>query len=226
MNTNLHYFEWINLPEHTEQLAHMSGHMTAKTIGMKRWFSVVDLAAIFGLPDQLDPNAALMVDIGGSVGHDILAFENAHEGRFPGKLVLEDLPLVVSTAALPSSSSIEVVAHDFFTPQPVQGAKAYYLHMVLHDWPDDKCREILLNIIPALKKGYSKILINDAVIPAKGAGWQETGIDLIMMVCHAATERTEKHWHELLESVGLKIAKIWDCEGSPEKVVEAVLAYE
>lgn len=33
---------------------------------------------------------------------------------------------------------VEMMAHDFFTPQPVQNAKYYYLRTVLHDWADDK----------------------------------------------------------------------------------------
>lgn len=224
-STQLHYFEWLNLPENTQKLANFNGHMTAKNIGMKHWFSVVDLSSVFGPPEQLNPDTVLLVDIGGNVGHDLIALESTVLQAYPGKLVLQDLPQVVKNAKLPSSSKIEVLPHDFFQPEYIEGAKAYYLHMVLHDWPDDKCREILQNIIPAMKKDYSKILINDAVIPAQGAGWQETGIDMMMMTVHSAIERTEQHWERLLKSVGLKITKIWNCEGSPEKLIEAELPH-
>jgi len=47
---------------------------------------------------------------------------------------------------------------------------------------------------------------------------------MLMMVCHASTERREKQWRALIESAGLKICKIWDCDGEPEKLIEVELA--
>lgn len=70
---------------------HSNNHMTAKTIGMKRWFSVVDIPAIFGCLEQLNRDAALIVDIGGSVTHNILAFEDEQVKPMRGKLCLLDL---------------------------------------------------------------------------------------------------------------------------------------
>jgi hypothetical protein len=115
------------------------------------------------------------------------------------------------------------VAHDFFTPQPIVGAKAYYLKMVLHDWPDSEAAKILANIKPAMKKGHSKILINEIVIPEEGANWFATSVDYLMLVTHSAAERREQNWRDLVESVGLKITKIWDCGEAPEKLIEVEL---
>lgn len=72
--------------------------------------------------------------------------------------------------------------------------------------------------------GYSKILINENVVPDRGAHWQATSLDFIMMIDLAAKERTEKQWHSLIESVGLKITKIWTRIDSAESLIECDLA--
>jgi hypothetical protein len=41
-----------------------------------------------------------------------------------------------------------------------------------------------------------------------------------MLSVHAARERTESDWAELVGDVGLKITKIWPCNGEPEKIIE------
>lgn len=98
------------------------------------------------------------------------------------------------------------------------------MHSVLHDWNDDNCRKILSNIVPAMKRGYSKILINENVIPSTNAYWETTSLDIIMMADFASTERTEKHWYALIESAGLKITKIWTVRRGVESLIECELA--
>lgn len=72
------------------------------------------------------------------------------------------------------------------------GAKAYYLHSVLHDWDGEKSVQILKLLVPALQKGYSKILINENVVPDAGVSWSITAMDFLMMALGAVRERTEK----------------------------------
>lgn len=104
------------------------------------------------------------------------------------------------------------------------GARAYYMHSVLHDWTDEKCREILKNLVAVMKPGHSKVLINENVIPDTNAYWETTSLDIIMMADFASTERTEGHWHKLLESAGLKITKIWTAQRGVESLIECELA--
>lgn len=72
--------------------------------------------------------------------------------------------------------------------------------------------------------GYSKLLINENVVPNTGAHWQATALDMIMMVDLAAKERTEKQWYQVIEPVGLKIIKIWTPLDSAESLIECELA--
>lgn len=97
------------------------------------------------------------------------------------------------------------------------------MHSVLHDWPDDMCRKILSNLLPSLQPGYSKVLINENVIPDMGAYWETTSLDLIMMAIGSG-ERTESHWRALLESAGLRVLKIWNA--TAQKGVESLIECE
>ncbi len=98
------------------------------------------------------------------------------------------------------------------------------MHRVLHDWPDQKCHEILTQLKAAMTKGYSKLLINEHVIPDRGAHMSSTGLDILMMSLLAARERTEQQWQTLLEGVGFKIVKIWSAEPGAESLIEAEIA--
>ena len=95
---------------------------------------------------------------------------------------------------------------------------------ILHNWPEDKCKEILNNIIPAMKRGYSKILINDNSIPDKGADSISTAVDIIMLATFASRERTESDWRQLLEAVGVRLLNIWTYERGAWSLIEAELA--
>ena len=75
-----------------------------------------------------------------------------------------------------------------------------------------------------MRKGHSKILINENVIPRTGVYWETSGLDIIMMSCFSAQERTEASFHTLLQSVGLRIVKIWHYEKGTENLIEAELA--
>ena len=105
------------------------------------------------------------------------------------------------------------------------GARAYYIHSVLHDWPDETCVKIIQRIKEAMKPGYSKLLINENVIAATGATWEATGLDLLMLTLFSSRERTESDWIQLLEKqCGMKIVKIWTHENGVESVIECELA--
>lgn len=119
---------------------------------------------------------------------------------------------------------IERMNHDFFAEQPVKGARAYYMHSVLHDWPDDKCNIILSRLTEAMKRGYSKLLINENVIPSTDAWWETTGLDMVMMNLCSSKERTDEDWKVLLGCNGLKIIKVWSVAKGVESLIECELA--
>ena len=97
------------------------------------------------------------------------------------------------------------------------------MHTCLHDWPDWKAHEILTNLKPGLTPGYSKLLINEIVIPDRGAHWMSTSMDMIMMSVFSSCERTEENWYSLLHGAGYRIVKIWIAEPGTEALIEAEL---
>ena len=92
--------------------------------------------------------------------------------------------------------------------------------------PDDKCIEILNNIATVMTPEYSKLLINEMVVPDKGADITTTQLDIVMMSNFAACERTESQWHLLVKHAELRIEKIWTIREDTERIIECVPAFE
>ncbi|KAK1978582.1 S-adenosyl-L-methionine-dependent methyltransferase [Colletotrichum cereale] len=179
----------------------------------------VDLYPHQRLISGFDPNRPLLVDVGGGIGQDILKFYNIYP-ETATRLYLQDLPEVIADANTKSSipKAINKQEYNFFTPQTVKritdadilvDARAYFMHHIIHDWPDDSAREILQMQKSAMKAGYSRLLIYDHVLEDEKSTVASSAFDIIMMMCFSAQERTEKQWSALLESVGLRITKIW-----------------
>ncbi|KAF2204392.1 S-adenosyl-L-methionine-dependent methyltransferase, partial [Delitschia confertaspora ATCC 74209] len=165
-----------------------------------------------------DKDAAILVDVGGNVGHDLERFREAHP-EVANKLVLQDRPDVVKNSTLPDP--VVKMGHDFFTEQPVKGARAYYMHGVLHDWSDESCIKILEQLRPAMRPGHSTLLVHEHVIPETHPNPHATAYDLTMMVKVAGLERTETMWKKLLDTAGFKIVKIWRSPMAAQSVIEA-----
>lgn len=181
-----------------------------------------DLFPTDNLLKNAKPDRPLVVDIGGSKGHDLEKFRRKHPKIPDGCLVLEELPGVLRDVPKVSKSILKL-PYDFFTPQPVRGARAYLLHKVLHDWPDESARKILRNVVDAMEKGYSRLLIHENIIGHIKPSLRTTTSDLTMLACVTAAERTLYEWLELLGTVGLKAVKIWKQTASDEAVIEAKL---
>lgn len=98
------------------------------------------------------------------------------------------------------------------------------MHAVLHDWPDDKAKQLLENTREAMTKGYSKLFVYDIVLPPTGASISQTTMDVQMMSLLSASERTQEQWNALLTSAGLKILKFWPDPQQYEMIIEAEIA--
>ena len=86
--------------------------------------SWVDFFPTQDLIQGADPDAPLIVDIGGNQGIDLERFRSKHAANLTaGTLVLQDLPAVFANATY--HSDIKPMSHDFFQPQPVEGEPEY-----------------------------------------------------------------------------------------------------
>ena len=133
----------------------MAGYHQGRPSWMDTGFYSVKDRLLKGM--AVDEHAATIVDVGGGMGHDLVELKKK-QPDLQGRFILQDLPQVVEQIVQPLEG-IEVTSHDFYTKQPVigtlprstflattqylcisAGARVYFMHSVLHDWPDVDCR--------------------------------------------------------------------------------------
>lgn len=118
-DTPLNFFAYLqaNNPLGTQFNNHMGGYRQGRPSWMDTDFFPVRERLVKGARN--DPDAVLLVDVGGNVGHDLAEFRQKH-GSAVGRVVLQDLPPVLGQIEA-LDASIERMPHDFFTEQPVKG---------------------------------------------------------------------------------------------------------
>ena len=201
MHTRTHYFKWlVSHPRDETAFNTMIG--LSRMDGGEEWFEFYPVDKRLRVAGV----ETLLVDVGGGLGHDVTALK-AKFPNIPGKLIVQDLPHVINQVKN-LTLGIKVMKHDFFSPQPVKGAKAYYLRSVLHEWPDKQVREILANIKAAMNKD-SILLINENVLPEANVPLYPAMLDLSMMAIFSSLGRTQSDFKELLVSAGFKLLKVW-----------------
>ncbi|OCH89739.1 S-adenosyl-L-methionine-dependent methyltransferase [Obba rivulosa] len=184
-----------------------------------------------------DLGAATVVDVGGGVGGMSLDLAKMYPKL---NFVVEDRPAVIKKASavwqaeLPKAledNRVQLLAHDFFTEQPIKCAEVYIMRYILHDWPDAECIAILsqlrksmgpssriLSVDTMLNTTLGSPLVNRAPppLPANyGVEHQLThSRDLNMLTLLNGMERTPEDMSILAEKAGLKVEKVWECRSS------------
>lgn len=87
--------------------------------------------------------------------------------------------------------------------EKVPSADAYSLKMILHDWNDQECIEILSNIRQAAT-GLARVFIVEHVVPEHDVPHFSKLFDIHMMCWGTGQERTEAQFKRLLEQAGWK----------------------
>jgi hypothetical protein len=162
----------------------------------------------------------LIVDVGGATGNLLSAILAQHP-RPRG--VLFDLPHATAEApALLKQKGVDdrvtIATGDFFKSVP-EGADAYLLSHILHDWAEDQCRAILDNVRGAMKP-MSRLLIVEMVLPEGDAPHPGKLIDLLMLVMTGGQERNESEYRQLLGSAGFELTRLVPTK-SAVSVIEA-----
>ncbi|KIX09480.1 uncharacterized protein Z518_00560 [Rhinocladiella mackenziei CBS 650.93] len=210
-----------NLPDRLKafQLGFMAQEDSGPIIGF------FDYAALFD--PATDGDRPTLVDVGGGQGQSIMQILQATPSLDPSRMVLQDLPEPVQQAQeskmLPEG--VRIMVHDFWTPQPIKGAKAYFIRRIMHDYSDENCTKILRQIRDAMSPD-SKVLIADMVMPKRvsEADLPAAAMDNCMMVM-GGKERTEENFSKILSNAGLKLSKVWRSRegGATGNLVEARL---
>lgn len=160
-----------------------------------------------------------IVDIGGSHGTLLSAIlDSAPEAQG----ILFDLPPVIELAgkkleSSPNRSRIELSAGSFFDSVP-EGGDLYVMKHIIHDWNDDKAKEILETVRKAIPE-HGKLQLFDAVLAPEAppfAFW----LDVHMMVMLDGKERTPEEFGALFASAGFELVNIQPTP-SPVAIIEA-----
>jgi hypothetical protein len=148
-----------------------------------------------------------LCDVAGGHGHllcSILA-------KFPHLrgMVLE-LPSVIENQTLLWAGKMGVtdrcryVGGDMFRGVPP--ADAYMMKMILHDWDDDECVQILSNALNAAPSGGAVFVI-EHVVPGPETSHFSKLFDIHMMCWGTGRERTTEEYAALLERAGWRYVK-------------------
>ncbi len=172
-----------------------------------------------------DKDVVELVDVGGGTGTALKQILAKHTDLDAKKCVLQDRPDVIDLArkAALLPPGVQLLPHDFMTPQLTKNAKAYFMRMILHDYADPVCIQILENLAKGMSK-ESRVLICEMVIPMRvgEADFASAVLDQAVMTM-GGKERTEEGFRKLLEGAGLELVQVWRVPGVPGACVEGRL---
>jgi hypothetical protein len=154
-----------------------------------------EVAAVYDAGD-----AKTIVDVGGSEG---MLLRGLLRSAPNARGVLFDREDVIASA--PHDERIENVAGDFFTSVP-DGADLYLLKSILHDWPDEKCVEIL-KVVHRHAAPHARVVIVEMLVTPDAPG-PVNFMDLNMLVMLDGRERTADEYTSLLEAAGFGVLRV------------------
>lgn len=111
------FFDFFTQNEEHRQA--FNDYMAARREGYQlQWYDIFPARERLAVSPVKTLDEVIVCDVGGGQGHELVKFKE----RYPdlrGRLVLEDLETSFEGVKLPEG--IEMLAHDFFKPQPIQG---------------------------------------------------------------------------------------------------------
>jgi ubiquinone/menaquinone biosynthesis C-methylase UbiE len=148
-------------------------------------------------------------DVGGGQGYMLCQFLD----KYPHlKGTVLERPEVISDHSrlwaprMGMGNRCEYVAGNMF--EVVPSADAYLMKLILHDWNDDECVQILKNQYQAAKPG-GRVFLVEHVIPGPGTPHFSKLFDIHMMCWGTGRERTEEEYGALLQKAGWKYLTTW-----------------
>ncbi len=136
-------FEWLK--ENPQQRTVFDSFMRFRRKEILPWYEVFPVTDQLSAGLRSDPRATLLVDVGGSRGHDLLKFKEQHSS-LSGRLILQELPETINSLS-DELGGIEAMAYNFYDPQPVIGASNRYWSTTAASWSLivlPRCSSILL----------------------------------------------------------------------------------
>jgi len=196
---------WTHRKHHSEQNAVFNDNMTALSHRV-----AAGVAAAYDFS-----GVSSVVDVGGGKGILLEAVLTRHD-HLTGTVF--DLPHVVASAPMSADLAPRWAATSGSFFESVPAADAYLLKSVLHDWPDDRCIEILGRCRAALNDG-GVVLLVERVLGQPGYEAVTAFSDLNMLVLPGGRERTQQEYAGLFDAAGLRLDAVVDT-GTPVSIIE------
>jgi hypothetical protein len=157
-----------------------------------------------------------VVDVGGGQGSLLEAVLTRHP-HLTGTVFDQEHVVATEPSTPTLASRWSAASGSFFFAVPE--ADAYLLKSILHDWPDDRCVEILDTCRRSLRP-QGVVLVVETILGRPGFEVQAAFSDLNMLVMPGGRERTEEEYAALLAAAGLRLTRVVDT-GTRMSVVEA-----
>jgi hypothetical protein len=149
---------------------------------------------------------SVLADVGGGNGSTLASTLRRHPEM---RGILFDLPGVVGRAEIRAAGLADrcrVIGGSFLDGVP-DGADAYLLRHIVHNWDDERAVSILRNVRGVMGRG-ARLLVVERVIPPGNGPLFGKFMDLTMLVVHGGMERTEEEFRRLFEAAGLRPTRI------------------
>jgi hypothetical protein len=159
-----------------------------------------------------------LVDVGGGEGRLLRRVLELNPGMTG---IVFDLPQTIEAAnrELSDNERCSYIAGNFFESVP-EGADAYLLCGILHDWDDDRAITVLRNCRRAAMKKPGRVLTVDMIVPDTTSASFSKLLDLNMMVMTGGRERTKAEFCTLLDAADYRLTRIIPTM-APQSVIEA-----
>ncbi len=150
----------------------------------------------------------VLMDVGGGHGMLLSTILQSHENLngilfdLPG--ISQANPKVLADSGVAKRCTIE--EGSFFEAVP-SGADAIIMKSIIHDWSDEKSREILRICHKALAPS-AKLILCEFIVPGKNLPGLSKIMDIEMLVMSGGAERTEDEFSTLLASAGFTLQQV------------------
>jgi 2-polyprenyl-3-methyl-5-hydroxy-6-metoxy-1,4-benzoquinol methylase len=185
---------------------HRRGHPDENEIFNQNMTALTSLVAEAVAEAYDFSGVATVVDVGGGEGLLLETVLTRHPHLtgtvFDQEHAVAQAPLAAALRPRWSSAS-----GSFF--EDVPEADAFLLKSILHDWPDDRCVEILRTCVRRLRPD-GVVLVVETVLGRPGFEVDAAFSDLNMLVLPGGRERTEEQYAVLFAAAGLRLTRVVD----------------
>jgi hypothetical protein len=197
---------WTRRRDYPEENAIFNQNMTVQTTAI-----AAAVAAAYDFSDL-----STIVDVGGGQGSLLEAVLTRHP-HLTGTVLDQEHVVADQPWSVALTSRWAAASGSFF--EAVPESDAYLLKSILHDWPDDRCVDILRVCARSLRPGGA-VLVVETLLGRAGFEVEAAFSDINMLVMPGGRERTEQEYAALFAVAGLHLTRVIDTE-SRMSIMEA-----